>query len=113
MAQSKSKPGLDPAELKTTPDVRKHAGPGSFARDYLVRVDDSSGEPGTELVERQYADMRQTALNRGMRPVGDPKLTNVSRPDGRNYLLVYTLAVENVTVADLPPVTRVSKTETS
>jgi len=80
-------------ELRTVPNVRDSASASTFVKDYLAFVDDADKDVPTELVERQYADMRQTAMQRGMRPTGNPSLIEQVKVDKRNVRLVYSLPV--------------------
>ena len=80
-------------ELRTVPNVREHASAAEFVKDYLAFVDDADEDVPQELIERQYTDIRQTAMQRGMRPTGDPSLVEQVKVDKRNVRLVYSLPV--------------------
>lgn len=89
-------------ELRTIPNVRDDADANTFVKDYLAQL-----EPGVkvdklpkELIERQYADVRQTAMQRGLRPTGTPRLIGSKEIDKRNVLLTYAV---NVVVASSAP----------
>lgn len=73
-APTNARTKLTEVELRTVPNVRKDADASTFVKDYMAYVDDSSKKVPDELIERQFADMRQTAMQRGMRPTGEPYL---------------------------------------
>lgn len=84
-------------ELRTVPNVRDHADASTFVKDYLAWVDDSD-DISQELVERQYADVRQTAMQRGLRPTGEPSLIEQTVINKHNVRLVYSVDVVVATI---------------
>lgn len=90
-------------ELRTVPNVREHADASTFVKDYMAFVDDTSKKLSKDLVERQFADVRQTAMQRGLRPTGDPKLIEARVVNKNNVVLVYSVDV--VVAATAPEIT--------
>lgn len=82
-----------PLDAKTVPNDRDLAGATTFAKSYLAAVDDSSKPVSDELIRRQFGDMRQSAMQRGMAPIGDASMVEQT-PDGPTAVLLrYTIDV--------------------
>jgi hypothetical protein len=96
-ALTNAKTTASDVELRTVPNVRKDADANTFVKDYLAYVDDSKNVP-QELVERQYADVRQTAMQRGMRPTGDVELIEQVVVNKHNVRLIYSVPVVIATI---------------
>lgn len=80
-------------ELKTPPNDADLADSSTLAKSYRISVDDNKAELSDEFIARQFRDMRQTAMQRGLRPLGEPECVE-RKPDGkRDVLLRYTLKV--------------------
>lgn len=94
-------------ELRTVPNVRDSADADTFVKDYLAQLDEGvkADDLPDEFVKRQYADMRQTAMQRGLRPKGEPKLIESKAVDARNVLLTYSVSVVVATSAPEQPST--------
>jgi hypothetical protein len=92
-----AKTTVSEVELRTVPNVRKSADASTFVKDYLAYVDDADNVP-KELVERQYADVRQTAMQRGMRPTGDVELIEMKIVNKHNVILIYSVPVVVATI---------------
>lgn len=92
MAGKNEKAAVDPVQKKSEPDAREAASGDEFSKQYLVRLDDTNKIPA-ELEEQQYIDVRATAIQRGLRPTGDPVLASSEVQDAHNVLLTYTVPV--------------------
>lgn len=79
-------------EAKSSPNVKAEADNETFAKDYLVKLDNSKVIP-QEIIDRQISDVKASALQRGLRPTGDVKLEEKKVVDDQNVLLVYTVPV--------------------
>lgn len=79
--------------LKTTPDARKNADKDTFAKDFLVYLDDSSKVP-SELIESNKASVILEAEQRGLRLDGEVTLASQTVQDKHNVLLTYTMDVK-------------------
>ena len=93
---------LVPLDMKTTPNDRDLADSSTFAKSYLITVDSNKADLPVELIERQYTDMRQSAMQRGMFPVGLPKCVEQTRQGKTDWLLRYTLDVSEHPRAGAP-----------
>lgn len=89
-------------ELKTPPNDADLAGSDTLAKSYLVSVDDNTVELSDEFIARQFRDMRQTAMQRGLRPLGEPECVERKPVGKRDVLLRYTLKVAPNTTAAPP-----------
>lgn len=79
-------------EGKTEPHAQDDASGDTFAKEYIVWLDDSSNVPD-ELEDQQFIDVRATAIQRGLRPTADPVLADTEVIDAHNVKLTYTVAV--------------------
>lgn len=98
-------PKVSEVELRTVPNVRAEADANTFVKDYLAQLDEGmkADELPEEFVKRQFTDMRQTAMQRGMRPKGEPRLIEAKAVDARNVLLTYAVDVVIATSAPEQP----------
>jgi len=78
---------------KTTPQERENADSDTFAKEFLVYVDDSS-KVAQELIDNNKASVVLEAEQRGLRTKGDVKLVSQEPQDERNVLLSYSVAVK-------------------
>lgn len=78
---------------KTTPSARENADTDTFAKEFLVWVDDSS-KVSDEIIEVNKTAVVQEAEQRGLRKAGDAKLVGKEVQDEHNVLLKYTLNVK-------------------
>lgn len=78
---------------KTTPSARENSDENTFAKEFLVWVDDSS-KVSDETIEVNKASVIQEAEQRGLRKSGEPKLAGKEVQDAHNVLLKYTLSVK-------------------
>lgn len=79
--------------LKTTPQERENADKDTFAKEFLVYVDDSS-KVADELHERNKVAVVQEAIQRGLRPTGDVRVESTEIRDERNVLIAYSVDVK-------------------
>lgn len=95
---------LDKVASKTTPNLRDETRTDNsefFEKDYLVQLD-NSGKVSGDIKERQHADVRQSAMQRGLRPTGDVELEKTEKVDSRNVRFIYKLPVADAARDDLP-----------
>jgi hypothetical protein len=78
---------------KTTPNERKDADKDTFAKEFLVYVDDSS-KVADELHERNKVAVVQEAIQRGLRPTGKVRVESEDIRDERNVLISYSVDVK-------------------
>jgi len=79
-------------EAKSSPNVKAEADNETFAKDYLVKLDNSKTIP-QEIVDRQIQDVKASALQRGLKPVGEVTLESKKAVDDQNVVLVYSVPV--------------------
>lgn len=79
---------------KTTPDARDKADKDTFAKEFLVWVDDSS-KVSDETIEVNKASVVQEAEQRGLRQDGEVTLVSKEPKDEHNVLLSYTVDVKS------------------
>ena len=79
--------------LKTEPSAKEDASKNTFAKEFLVQVDDSANVP-SDLVESNKAAVKVEAEQRGLRATGEATLKSKEVKDARNVLLTYTLPVK-------------------
>lgn len=78
---------------KTTPEERENADKDTFAKEFLVYVDDSS-KVADEIHERNKAAVVTEAIQRGLRPTGDVRVESEDIKDERNVLIAYSVDVK-------------------
>lgn len=90
--------------LKTTPNLREATSTDNsnfFEKDYLVYLPEGD-ELTDELKDRQINDVRQSAMQRGLRPSGDVSLEEQHR-DGNSEHLIYKVPVEKAAPPGVNP----------
>lgn len=93
MAEKKTDAAKRTGDNKTTPDAREFSDENTFAKEFLLYVDDSS-KVSDEAHEANKNDTVQSALQRGLRATGEAKLVNSDVRDEHNVLCSYALPVE-------------------
>ena len=78
---------------KTTPSAREDADKNTFAKEFLVSVDDPSNVPD-DLIEVNKPSVIQEAEQRGLRKAGDVTLKSKEVKGDHSVLLTYTLHVK-------------------
>jgi hypothetical protein len=78
---------------KTTPSARKDADKDTFAKEFLVAVDDPSNVP-EDVIESNKASVVLEAEQRGLRKAGEATLVSKEPKGERSVLLTYTLHVK-------------------
>ena len=78
---------------KTEPAAKEDASKNTFAKEFLVQVDDSANVP-SELIESNKVAVQLEAEQRGLRATGKATLKSKEVQDARNVLLTYTLPVK-------------------
>lgn len=82
---------------KTTPDARDKADKETFAKDFLVWVDDSS-KVSDYTIDVNKASVVQEAEQRGLRQDGEVTLVSQEPKGEHNVLLSYTVDVKPASV---------------
>lgn len=78
---------------KTTPSARDKADKDTFAKEFLVWVDDAT-KVAKETIDVNKASVIQEAEQRGLRQDGEVTLVSQEPQDEHNVLLSYTLDVK-------------------
>jgi hypothetical protein len=78
---------------KTTPDARDKASKETFAKEFLVWVDDATKVPES-IIEVNKASVVQEAEQRGLRQDGEVTLVSKEAKSEHNVLLSYTVDVK-------------------
>ena len=78
---------------KTTPQERENADKDTFAKEFLVFVDDSS-KVADSIHENNKAAVEAEAIQRGLRPTGNVRIESEKIQDERNVLIAYSVDVK-------------------
>lgn len=81
---------------KTEPSARDKSSEDTFAKEFLVQLDDSKNVPD-ELIEDNKKAVVLEAEQRGLRADGEVELESKEVQDEHNVLLAYTLPVKPAT----------------
>lgn len=92
------KPVKATGDRKTTPNIRDKADKDTFAKDFLISVDDNTNVPD-ELIEVNKPAVVLAAQQRGLRTTGDVRLESKEPRGNRDIFLVYTVDVIPATEA--------------
>jgi hypothetical protein len=79
---------------KTTPEERENADKDTFAKEFLVFVDDSS-KVADEVHERNKVAVATEAIQRGLRPTGEVRVESEDVQDEHNVLIAYSVDVKS------------------
>lgn len=90
---AEKKPAEGKVEKKTNPEIQEKADEQTYAKDYIIYVDDAKNVP-QDILDRQLVDVAQSALQCGLRATGEAKLESKKVLDENNVHLTYTLPVE-------------------
>ena len=83
---------------KTEPKARAAAKTETFAKEFLIRVDDASNVP-QDVIDGNRNAVQLEAEQKGLRVKGEVRLESHTALDERNAKLVYSVDIEPATEA--------------